>query len=170
MGWMFYSRPKGESNREHFQRQFGEGYAIIDSATVGGTFYGAIRDPQGNVSAAVILTRWVPNDEYNFGYKDMSEDMGPNEANCPGRILDLLTPTESEYANEWRARCRANLAKRAEAAKVKRGDLVKFERPITFTNGFVSDTFEFVERNTFRVWSSRFRITGWRDMNFEVQA
>lgn len=97
MGWTFYHRDKGESNVAHFQKQFGQGYEIIDGATVGGTFYAAVRDPNGLVSAAVILTRWVPNDPYNFGYKDMTESMGPGEARCPARILDLLSPTIDLY-------------------------------------------------------------------------
>jgi len=97
MGWLFYAREKGETNVAHFQEKMGEGYTILDGATVGGTFYAAVRDPRGLVSAVVVLTRWRPNDPYNFGYKDMDESMGPGEARCPARILDLLSPTDELY-------------------------------------------------------------------------
>lgn len=98
MGWLFYRRDKGESNVEHFQKAFGSNYEIIDGATVAGTFYAAARErATGLVSCAVILTRWIPNDHYNFGYKDMSESMGPGKNRCPARILDLLSPTDELY-------------------------------------------------------------------------
>jgi len=45
-------------------------------------------------------------DYFNFSYKNMSEDMGPAQSECPESILDLLSPTESDWANEWRERCR----------------------------------------------------------------
>lgn len=98
MGWLFYERRKGETNVEHFGAKYGEGYTLIDGATVGGVFYAAVRNEEtGLVSCDVFLTKWVPNDPYNFGYKDMSESWGPVEARCPTRILDLLSPTEDLY-------------------------------------------------------------------------
>src|SRR3546814_944011 len=65
--------------------------------------------------ALVCLVRWNPRsrDGHQFGYKDMSENMGPCEADCPAAILELLSPTDHEYALDWRARCRANLVLRA---------------------------------------------------------
>jgi hypothetical protein len=56
------------------------------------------------VWAAVCLVRYNPRDRegYIFGYKDMAESMGPCEADCPEPILDLLTPSDRGYANEWR--------------------------------------------------------------------
>ncbi len=59
----------------------------------------------GEVFALVCLVRRNPKstDGHAFGYKDMSESMGPWEDGCPAKILDLLTPTTSEYALDWRA-------------------------------------------------------------------
>jgi hypothetical protein len=37
-----------------------------------------------------------------FGYKDMDESMGGSERDCPARILDLLGPTDSKWALEFR--------------------------------------------------------------------
>jgi hypothetical protein len=42
-----------------------------------------------------------------WGYKDIDETMGPYETSFPVAWLDLLSPTESEYALNWRAAVRA---------------------------------------------------------------
>ena len=51
-----------------------------------------------------------------MGYKDMEESMGPYECDCPALILDLLTPTDRDYALHWRARCSENIAARGAKA------------------------------------------------------
>src|SRR3546814_2261595 len=87
----------------------------------------------GEIFAIVCLVRWNPRakDGYIFGYKDMDETMGPCEADCPARILDLLTPTDKEYAREWRARCCANLERRAR--QLADGDRIRLPEPMTFS-------------------------------------
>lgn len=167
MGWTFTHRERGTTDLDWFRRQFGTGYELIDGMTVGRTFYGAVRDEDGKVSAAVILIN-RNRGEFNFGYKDMTEAMGPGEARCPERILDQLTPTDSEYANEWRARCREHNARQA---KVKVGTRIRlntnhgeevFEVARLGKNLFypVHDG----HTNTFALT----RIPWWRSSNFEV--
>jgi hypothetical protein len=97
MGWTYEHRDRGTSHAAYFQAMYSEGWQIIDSATVGGTFYAAVRNPDGKVEAHVSLIRWAPHDLYNFGHKDMTESWGPTEARCPDRILDQLDSTESLY-------------------------------------------------------------------------
>ena len=41
-----------------------------------------------------------------WGYKPLDEDAGPVYDECPPAILDLLTPTDNEFALRWRAACR----------------------------------------------------------------
>ena len=95
----------------------------------------------GEIFAVVCLVRWNTrsSDGQNFGYKDMTENMGPCEADCPAHILDLLTPTNKEYAIDWRARCRANLVRRSR--KLADGDRIRLDDPITFTDGHVAQEF-----------------------------
>src|SRR3546814_15017544 len=97
------------------------------------------------VVSVVCLVRWSPRsrDGHQFGYKDMSENMGPCEADCPAAILELLSPTDHEYALDWRARCRANLVLRAR--KLSDGDRIRLPEPLTFTDGNVAQ--EFVVRS-----------------------
>ena len=63
------------------------------------------------------LTRLDSKEYCNFGYKDMDESCGPYQYDCPVSILNLLSPTEYEYAIEWRKACRENAAKKAAARK-----------------------------------------------------
>ena len=109
-------------NRGHFD--------VLKSAMVGSTYYAAVKplkksggkDENGNyiyvdrheseqfVFAVVFLTSTDSKDYFNFSYKDMSEDMCPFQCDCPKSILDLLSPTDNENANEWRKICYENYA------------------------------------------------------------
>lgn len=105
-------------------------YNVLKSALVGSVYYAAVqtlkrntgrKDENGNFIiedipederetwAAVFLTSVNSRDYFNFMYKDMSETMGPCEDKCPASILKLLSPTDSEWANEWRERCRKRI-------------------------------------------------------------
>ena len=88
----------------------------IDSALIGTTAYAAIRRTEKatgetSITAAVILSHMGGKNE--LVTKEMGESMGPGEYDCPKRILDKLTATESEWANEWRRKCRERLASKA---------------------------------------------------------
>lgn len=89
-------------------------FEVLKSAMVGSTYYAAVKKTTFNpasekVFAVIVLTSTNSKDYYNFAYKDMDETMGPDESKCPKTILDLLSPTEYEYAKEWRKRCYENL-------------------------------------------------------------
>lgn len=89
-------------------------FEVLKSYMVGSTYYAAVKrtkfatenEPEDSlVFAAIVLTSVNNKDYYNFSYKDMDETVGPCQYGCPKSILDLLTPTKSKYANEWRERC-----------------------------------------------------------------
>ena len=67
-------------------------------------YYAAVSHPKRpqECFAAVFLACL---DGEQMLYKDMTEDVGPNECDCPESILGLLSPTTSEWAMEWRERC-----------------------------------------------------------------
>lgn len=106
-------------------------YDVLKSSMVGSVYYAAVKplqryskDDDGNeiivdiptneqkVFGAVFLTSTDSKDHFNFSYKDMDESYGPCYYDCPKGILDLLTPTDNEYANNWRAKCREQLEKK----------------------------------------------------------
>lgn len=110
MGWLFmtlagmgeHKTPKTYlDNQLHYPaNETRPGLTRHDSAMVKGVYYAAISssDDPARLSAVICLTKWNPRaaDHMVFGYKDMSETMGPYNYDCPARILDLLTPTDNE--------------------------------------------------------------------------
>ena len=111
---------------------------MLAAARVGNTVYMALRCPEkatgkSFVLAAVIL---ISNTrKHGFGYKDMTETMGPCECACPDRIMRLLSPVEDipnpSYAAEWRARVaarkKAAAAMRAKRASLRPGSIVTLQ-------------------------------------------
>lgn len=184
MGWDFQHRERGTSNADFMAANLGEGYDMLASATVGGTFYAAVRRPDGLVEAFVTLTKWVPRDYFNFGKKDMTEAWGPVETRCPDRILDLLSPVEllfgvpeyetettstgtylrgknsAAWAEHWRLQCRKY---NERVGKVKRGSTILHAG----TRYLAVD----LRRNLFRgEFGTLYRFPHWRTVNFEVVA
>ena len=77
---------------------------VLKISNVGNVIYAAVKkQDETGVFAYIGLTRKEGKEIY---LKDMDETCGPNESKCPKAILDLLTPTENTYANNWRERCK----------------------------------------------------------------
>ena len=93
------------------------------------------------VIAIVCALDYDPNSEFNFGYKDMDETMGPYRYGCPERILKMLTPTEHEYAKKWRETCWERIRSQKARPQLKKGLIIKFAAPIVFKSGIEEDTF-----------------------------
>lgn len=109
---------------------------VLKAVKVGSVVYAAMEllfdDKPREVIALVIPTNLRHKGE--IGWKDMSENMGPVESNCPPSILKLLTPTEHEWAQEWRDRCWRN-AKKASSHRIATGEVVCLARPLSFSDG-----------------------------------
>lgn len=106
MGWLF-----GHYERSTLVKHLtdGNGVKTIKHCLVGNNLW-CVHEHDGQRWACLYLLRGSPrikDDPYNWGYKDVCESMGPNEISFPYTWLDLLTPTDSKYANEWRARVKA---------------------------------------------------------------
>jgi len=113
VGWTFTQKSKGLSIKEFFEKEFnGTSGKVLDCASRLHEAYLAYEISPGEVIGIVCALQYRPYDYYNFGYKDMDENMGPYFYNCPKRILELLTPTTSKYAKEWRRRCWRNIKRK----------------------------------------------------------
>lgn len=154
MGWMVTHKPRGVTVKEFFEERFnydenGRYFRVVDCAVVNlRTAYLACEfgyhDGEKGIYGVVCLLSYYPNDYYNFGYKVMDETMGPFMYECPERILRLLTPTDNEYALRWREKCWERLRSRQNKPKLKKGLLIEFAQPITFTNGAEEKVFRVV--------------------------
>lgn len=148
MGWLFMqSLGRHSGPRAYLDDQFTYSNENVRSIVLRSalvkmrTYYAAVEQVRSGedreVFAVVCLVKYNPRDRegYIFGYKDMDEAMGPCEAECPLAILDLLTPTEKEYALKWRARCRAAAERRTKRPRLRNGWILTFDEPLTFTDG-----------------------------------
>jgi len=150
MGWLYKHDPIDDPVAyltDHFNHD-GEHRTqrVLAAARVANTVYMAVKSTEkatGSfyVFAAVIL---ISNTrKHGFGYKDMSECMGPYECDCHDRIMRLLSPIEDipspSYAAEWRARVAtrktANTASRTKRASLRPGSIVTLENEVRFRDG-----------------------------------
>jgi hypothetical protein len=121
-------------NDAHTQKVIGQAldgatvYLLVERRPKGewqpdGTY---INDTDGSFRwIAAVLTRKA-RDAYDFGYKDMSESMGPRERRCPKWLIAHASPLrnpdpdhERNYAAQWRRDCLNHRAQQTERRKTK---------------------------------------------------
>ena len=165
MGWLYRHDPiddpvaylTGQFNHEDEHRL----NRVRGAARVANTVYMAVEctdkaTGKSFVLAAVIL---ISNTrKHGFGYKDMTETMGPCECACPDRIMRLLSPVTDipnpSYAADWRARVAAHKKAAAELrtkrASFRPGSVVTLERAVSFRDGTAASVFRLrcVQRKT----------------------
>lgn len=126
MGWTeiyFYNVKNKKAVKEYIDTLFTwknkeKEISVLKSAMVSNIYYAALKiNEKGEeyVSAEVVLTH-TRQGEY-LAYKEISETSFPCETRCPISILKLLSPTDSENANEWRKYCFQNAEKEKEKRK-----------------------------------------------------
>jgi len=129
MGWTTTHKPSHIGAKEYIEANCltwespTHDYRVLDGGVKNfRTYYGAVEKTdrstgERQVFAVIFMLQFYKNDYHNFGYKDMDESAGPYQAECPERILKLLTPTTSQYAQQWRDACWAKItAKKAKPA------------------------------------------------------
>ena len=156
MGWTWYNAThykNGKIDRKaecdaYFLEDLNRGwYEVLKSAMVGKIYYAAVKalkkydgnntidipPEEQRVFGVIFITSIDSKSYYNFGYKDMDETCGPCYNDCPKGILDLLSPTTSQWANEWRQACYNNLkAKRNPntLSNLPVGTVIKVKMPV----------------------------------------
>lgn len=126
MGWTEYHAQYYKNGRIDRKKEMDSGFAgnykVLKSTMVGSIYYGAIQY-KDEIFACISLTG-TREREWWFAYKDMDETMGVGYYDCPKSILDLLTPTDNKYANEWRKRCYEHLEKKKELDHLPIGTMI----------------------------------------------
>lgn len=80
-------------------------WTVIEYTQDGGSY------PKGSRAILCFLLESDVKRGGGWGYKDMDESMGPCDLSCPIRFLDMV-PDPGGYATEWRAKVRAEAARR----------------------------------------------------------
>lgn len=149
MGWTsyhaeFYKNGKIDRKKEVESNLNLDTYEVLKSSMAGSTYYAAVKNKQNEeVFAVITMTIIDMKDYYNFSYKMMDETYGVGLYDCPKSILDLLTPTDNEYAIQWRNKCRSRIdGKKNGLGKLPIGARVKVIAPYE-TNYFNKDN-EFI--------------------------
>jgi len=79
--------------------------SVVASNIVGNAVYLAAKRPDGQVEGVVVLVARERDGWTNV--KIMDEGMGPYSYGASAEVLAALSPTDSVYAREWRAKCAA---------------------------------------------------------------
>jgi len=104
--------------------------SVKKSAMKSTTWYGAVerydKITQKSVVIGVVALTRMDREGY-FMVKTMDETSGPYCYECPESILKLLSPTDSEWANQWRENCRAFGHKKTELRNLPVGSKISME-------------------------------------------
>lgn len=109
MGWSFEILNRGRkafieslTGAGHFSAD----YKPLDHRVVGNNVWQLVEHtPTGRRFICLDLIAKERNG--GWGYKGLSEDMGPCEVNCPLSLLDKASPEPEGYAKMWREKVRA---------------------------------------------------------------
>jgi len=142
MGWTTFFAPTDLKASEIIRREFtqsasadnpnsyGFEYITQRGSTVYAVMYHNAPDQPTRYFGMVFLTsRKRDASGYNFGYKDIGVECGPNACDAPTKmisILDTLCPQAyGTYGKQWRDRVLAN-ANRKKTKKPSVGDLISY--------------------------------------------
>jgi hypothetical protein len=126
MGWLF---TQYQTRKELIQRRTrdqdcdGVTYRCLRHTAVGNVLWTVweVTRPGDETRRYIGCDLMACDRGYGWGYKDLSESMGPCYYSCPPAYLDLVPPANPE----WRAQVRAWHA--ARNRKVAVGDVLVFE-------------------------------------------
>lgn len=74
--------------------------------------------PSERFIVAFLMKCWDRGGDW--GFKDVTESMGPYEVNCPLGYLDMVPEAPNEWGRQWRERVRAYHARQSRRLEVGR--------------------------------------------------
>lgn len=179
MGWSFtLTDPKGRTTIDLVLAEFPSIHdRVVASATAveGGQniMWLAVKnaDDPTKVEALCILYK---RRSYEFGTKGMSEPVGPCYYRIPDRVFNRLTDhqRQSDDAQEWWDRVKAERAKGGVRRRPKAGEVVRFD--CARWRGVDTDCFEFVAKSVFIPRfadgrsSYRVQLRGWTTQDYAI--
>jgi len=112
MGWDVSPISRSIKTKAYIQHEIKRDYPdyelvkIVEGKNNGGykPFFVALKRKDASIFALVVLTK---RKNGTIAEKRIGESAGPAQL-APVSFINLLTPTESEWANEWRTQSLAN--------------------------------------------------------------
>lgn len=127
MGWLFeyYDRGRAEYlKRLTDKSHFAEAFTPIKSRVIGNHVWQAVKhEPTGKVFIHLDLIAKQRNG--GWGYKGMSEHMGPYFYDCPLSLLALCTEPTDDAVKDWREKVQKFHADKKARPKPVSGLIVK---------------------------------------------
>lgn len=117
-----YQQTRNRNTIEILTSELSSDCEIVGSCIRSGVAYLAIK--RGDMVIGSVARLYRSKNE--LGIKWIDEDTGPYYHECPGWILDLLTPTDSDYARKWRAGCREWNFKNDRLKRDQSGRIVRY--------------------------------------------
>ncbi len=121
MGWSYGWRTRGDLIDEITKDWSWEkgSQKLLAKCASGNTLWSVwdVADTTGNHQERYIRCDLLAK-HGDWGYKDMTESMGPNYYSCPLAYLDMTPEPKSEYAKGWREKVRAYHARRSQSLTV----------------------------------------------------
>ena len=179
--WVNFSSRDSTRIKDFLADEWNSGgiFSVVDYSKKGNTVYMAVKKLDTEEIFAVVTLISFSGGE--FYWKTMDESMGPVEAECPQRILKRLTPTDYEFAQDWRDRCwQYHKTNKIRSQKYKHGDILEFPREISFMNGFNGKVFILVKegrstyfapfkgQNDMSQVYAQYRITRWKNSDPKI--
>lgn len=109
MGWTFETNHWGYTPKQFWVNQYvrrleADGrFKVVAQNSKSKDFYAAVKNLEnGKTFGLIVLIEKHGNE---IGYKEMDESCHPYYYGATKKVIESLSPTESEYANEWRKNC-----------------------------------------------------------------
>ena len=139
MGWLFSDQSKSDMIKEVTQgwenTETGAKTTCLAKAIRGKSLWTVFQKitPAANGSfdaERFIVLFLMEKQDGMWGYKDVSEDMGPCEVDCPLSYLDKVTAPTNEYSRLWRIKVRTH-HRLNRIPKLRAGNLVRLREGLT---------------------------------------
>lgn len=129
MGWLFMSEMRTKSQLIAHLTAPNEGWRTLAKCVKGSALW-AVHE-NADSGKRLLACYLLGADQGAWGYKDMTESMGPCEISCPVAYLDMV-PDPGGYATAWRARVRDAATRKASiTGALKVGARVQLKSGLT---------------------------------------
>ena len=115
MGWTFFENNASKTTRQIMREEWEcdndmAKYSVIEDMATSNSYFAIIcrTDKKTDKEENFVFVAMIRRTSSEFGYKDMTESMGPNICNVNQKFLDKVNATvipQNVYAKNWREDC-----------------------------------------------------------------